>query len=78
MRLLALAYGIGGNTRLLAVLCHGLMGAAAGRWRHLVSAQALGVPHIALDGDIQDEVVALISRGNGFAAATRGLARMAL
>ncbi|WP_438287442.1 hypothetical protein, partial [Raoultella ornithinolytica] len=36
------------------------------------------MPHAALEGDIHDEVVALVSRGNGVAAASSGLARMAL
>ncbi len=82
MRLLAITYGTEGDTRPLVMLCHGLQ--AAGHEVMLLaeggtlgSAQALGVPHAALEGDIHDEVVALVSRGNNMAAASRGLARMA-
>jgi UDP:flavonoid glycosyltransferase YjiC (YdhE family) len=82
MRLLALTYGTEGDTRPLVMLCHGLM--AAGHEVMLLaeggtldSARALGVPHAALEGDIHDEVVALVSRGNNTLAASRGLARMA-
>ena len=82
MRLLAVTYGTEGDTRPLVMLCHGLQ--AAGHEVMLLaeggtlgSAQALGVPHAALEGDIHDEVVALVSRGNDMAAASRGLARMA-
>lgn len=82
MRLLALTYGTEGDTRPLVMLCHGLRqrghevmlladGATLG------SARDLGVPHAALEGDIHEEVVALVARGNGLAAASRGLARMA-
>ncbi len=83
MRLLALTYGTEGDTRPLVMLCHGLI--AAGHEVMLLadggtlgSANALDVPHAALHGDIHDEVVALVSRGNGVAAASTGLARMAL
>ncbi|ROP76125.1 sterol 3beta-glucosyltransferase [Stenotrophomonas rhizophila] len=82
MKLLALTYGTEGDTRPLAMLCHGLM--AAGHEVLLLaergtlgSARELGVPHAALEGDIHDEVVALVSRGNARLAASRGLARMA-
>ncbi|WP_340571078.1 glycosyltransferase [Stenotrophomonas sp. G106K1] len=82
MRLLALTYGTEGDTRPLVMLCHGLM--AAGHEVMLLadggtlgSAKTQGVPHAALEGDIHDEVVALVSRGNGVAAASTGLARMA-
>lgn len=82
MRLLALTYGTEGDTRPLVMLCHGLM--AAGHEVMLLaeggtlgSARALGVPHAALEGDIHDEVVALVARGNNTLAASRGLARMA-
>ncbi|HAI46676.1 MAG TPA: glycosyltransferase [Stenotrophomonas sp.] len=82
MRLLAITYGTEGDTRPLVMLCHGLM--AAGHQVMLLaeggtlgSARALGVPHAALEGDIHDEVVALVSRGNNTLAASRGLARMA-
>ncbi|PTT61895.1 glycosyltransferase, partial [Stenotrophomonas sp. HMWF003] len=82
MRLLAITYGTEGDTRPLVMLCHGLM--AAGHEVMLLaeggtlgSARALGVPHAALEGDIHDEVVALVSRGNNTLAASRGLARMA-
>ena len=83
MRLLALTYGTEGDTRPLAMLCHGLIGAGhevtlLADGATLSSAQALKVPHAALEGDIHDEVVALVSRGNGVAAASSGLARMAL
>jgi len=83
MRLLALTYGTEGDTRPLAMLCHGLIGAGhevtlLADGGTLGSAQALDVPHAALEGDIHDEVVALVSRGNGVAAASSGLARMAL
>lgn len=82
MRLLALTYGTEGDTRPLVMLCHGLI--AAGHEVMLLadggtlgSAKTQGVPHAALEGDIHDEVVALVSRGNGVAAASTGLARMA-
>lgn len=82
MRLLAVTYGTEGDTRPLVMLCHGLM--AAGHEVMLLaeggtlgSPRELGVPHAALEGDIHDEVVALVSRGNGTLAASRGLARMA-
>lgn len=82
MRLLALTYGTEGDTRPLVMLCHGLI--AAGHEVMLLaeggtlgSARDLGVPHAALEGDIHDEVVALVSRGNDTLAASRGLARMA-
>ncbi|MEG2802743.1 glycosyltransferase [Stenotrophomonas sp.] len=82
MKLLALTYGTEGDTRPLVMLCHGLQ--AAGHEVMLLaeaatlgSAQALGVPHAALEGDIHDEVVALVARGNNTLAASRGLARMA-
>lgn len=82
MRLLAVTYGTEGDTRPLVMLCHGLQ--AAGHAVMLLAeggtlgtAKALGVPHAALEGDIHDEVVALVSRGNNMAAAARGLARMA-
>lgn len=83
MRLLALTYGTEGDTRPLAMLCHGLIGAGhavtlLADGGTLGSAQALDVPHAALEGDIHDDVVALVSRGNGVAAASTGLARMAL
>ena len=83
MRLLALTYGTEGDTRPLVMLCDGLI--AAGHEVMLMadggtlgSAKTMGVPHAALEGDIHDEVVALVSRGNGVAAASTGLARMAL
>jgi len=82
MRLLAVTYGTEGDTRPLVMLCHGLQ--AAGHAVMLLAeggtlgtAQTLGLPHAALEGDIHDEVVALVSRGNTMAAASRGLARMA-
>lgn len=82
MKLLAITYGTEGDTRPLAMLCHGLQ--AAGHEVTLLaeggtlgSARAMGVPHAALEGDIHDEVVALVSRGNDTLAASRGLARMA-
>lgn len=82
MRLLALTYGTEGDTRPLVMLCHGLQ--AAGHEVLLLAergtldtARELGVPHAALEGDIHDEVVALVSRGNARLAASRGLARMA-
>jgi len=82
MRLLAVTYGTEGDTRPLVMLCHGLQAAGhevmvLAEGGTLGSAQALGVPHAALEGDIHDEVVALVSRGNDMAAASRGLARMA-
>ncbi|WNH48672.1 glycosyltransferase [Stenotrophomonas aracearum] len=82
MRLLAVTYGTEGDTRPLVMLCHGLQGAGhevmlLAEGGTLGTAQALGVPHAALEGDIHDEVVALVSRGNNLAAASRGLARMA-
>jgi sterol 3beta-glucosyltransferase len=82
MRLLVVTYGTEGDTRPLVMLCHGLI--AAGHEVMLLaeggtlgSARALGVPHAALEGDIHDDVVALVSRGNDTLAASRGLARMA-
>lgn len=82
MRLLALTYGTEGDTRPLVMLCDGLRRAGhevmlLAEHGTLDSARALGVPHAALAGDIHDEVVALVARGNGLAAASRGLARMA-
>lgn len=82
MRLLALTYGTEGDTRPLVMLCQGLRRAGhevmllAGQGT-LGSARDLGVPHAALEGDIHDEVMALVARGNNPAAASRGLARMA-
>jgi len=82
MRLLVVTYGTEGDTRPLVMLCRGLI--AAGHEVMLLaeggtlgSARALGVPHAALEGDIHDDVVALVSRGNDTLAASRGLARMA-
>lgn len=82
MRLLVVTYGTEGDTRPLVMLCHGLI--AAGHEVMLLaeggtlgSARALGVPHAALEGNIHDDVVALVSRGNDTLAASRGLARMA-
>lgn len=82
MKLLALTYGTEGDTRPLVMLCHGLIGAGhevllLAERGTLDTARALGVPHAALEGDIHDEVVALVSRGNARLAASRGLARMA-
>ena len=76
MRLLAVTYGTEGDTRPLVMLCHGLQAAGhevmvLAEGGTLGSAQALGVPHAALEGDIHDEVVALVSRGNDMAAASR-------
>jgi len=82
MRLLVLTYGTEGDTRPLVMLCHGLQ--AAGHQVQLLagqgtlgSAQALGVAHAALAGNIQAEVVDLVSHGNGMLAAARGLRAMA-
>ncbi|MFL9583575.1 glycosyltransferase [Stenotrophomonas sp. AB1(2024)] len=82
MRLLAVTYGTEGDTRPLVMLCHGLQAAGhevllLAEGGTLDSARALGVPHAVLEGDIHDEVVALVARGNDMAAASRGLARMA-
>lgn len=82
MRLLAVTYGTEGDTRPLVMLCRGLLDAGhqvqlLAEAATLSSAAALGVPHAALAGDIHDEVVALVGRGNSMAAAARGLARMA-
>lgn len=82
MKLLALTYGTEGDTRPLVMLCHGLIGAGhevllLAERGTLDTARELGVPHAALEGDIHDEVVALVSRGNARLAASRGLARMA-
>ncbi|WP_312319995.1 glycosyltransferase [Stenotrophomonas sp.] len=82
MRLLVVTYGTEGDTRPLVMLCHGLMQAGhavmlLAEGGTLESARMLGVPHAALEGDIHDEVVALVSRGNDLGAAARGLARMA-
>ncbi|AWH23269.1 MULTISPECIES: glycosyltransferase [Stenotrophomonas] len=81
MRLLALTYGTEGDTRPLVMLCHGLRQAGhevmlLAEQGTLGSARDLGVPHAALEGDIHDEVVALVARGNNLAAASRGLGRM--
>ncbi|AMJ58158.1 MULTISPECIES: glycosyltransferase [Stenotrophomonas] len=83
MKLLALTYGTEGDTRPLAMLCRGLIDAGhevilladAGT---LGSAQALGVPHQGLEGDIQSEVTALVASGNGMRAASSGLAGIAM
>ncbi len=82
MRLLVVTYGTEGDTRPLVMLCHGLMQGGhevmlLAEGGTLDSARVLGVPHAALEGDIHDEVVALVSRGNNLGAAARGLARMA-
>lgn len=82
MRFLVVTYGTEGDTRPLVMLCHGLMQAGhevmlLAEGGTLESARVLGVPHAALEGDIHDEVVALVSRGNDLGAAARGLARMA-
>jgi len=82
MKLLVLTYGTEGDTRPLAMLCRGLMDAGhevlllaeAGT---LASARERQVPHAALEGDIHQDVVALLSRGNSARAAATGLARMA-
>jgi len=55
------------------MLCNGLIGAGhevtlLANGGTFGSAQALDVPHAALEGDIHDGVVALVSRGNGVAA----------
>jgi len=82
MRLLALTYGTEGDTRPLAALCHGLI--AAGHAATLLadggtldSARVLGVPHAALEGDIRQDIGALVAGGNGAGAAARGLAGLA-
>lgn len=77
MRLLALTYGTEGDTRPLVMLCHGLRHAGhqvllLAEQGTLGSARELGVPHAALEGDIHDEVVPLVARGNNLAAAWRG------
>lgn len=82
MKLLALTYGTEGDTRPLTLLCRGLMDAGhevvlLADGSTLGSARQLGVRHAALDGDIHEEVVALLARGNSPRAASRGLARMA-
>ena len=82
MKLLALTYGTEGDTRPLAMLCRGLIDAGhdvtlLAEGRTLASAQARGVPAAALEGDIHDDVVSLLSEGNSPWAARRGLARMA-
>jgi sterol 3beta-glucosyltransferase len=82
MRLLVVTYGTEGDTRPLVMLCRGLIAAShevmlLAEGGTLGSARALGVPHAALEGDIHDDVVALVSRGNDTLAASRGLARMA-
>lgn len=82
MRLLALTYGTEGDTRPLVMLCHGLRQAGhevmlLAERGTLDSARGLGVPHAAMQGDIHDEVVALVQQGNNPVAASRGLARMA-
>lgn len=82
MRLLALTYGTEGDTRPLTLLCRGLIDAGhqvllLADGGTLGSARALDVPHAALQGDIHEEVVALLSRGNSPRAASSGLARMA-
>lgn len=82
MRLLALTYGTEGDTRPLVMLCHGLRQAGhevmlLAERGTLDSARGLGVPHQALQGDIHDEVVALVQQRNNPVAASRGLARMA-
>lgn len=82
MKLLALTYGTEGDTRPLAMLCRGLLDAGhhvtlLAEGRTLASAQARGVPAAALEGDIHDDVVSLLSQGNRPWAARRGLARMA-
>lgn len=82
MRLLVITYGTEGDTRPLVMLCHGLRQAGhevmlLAEGGTLESARMLGVPHAALEGDIHDEVVALVSGGNDLGAAARGLARMA-
>lgn len=82
MKLLVLTYGTEGDTRPLTMLCRGLLDAGhrvqllaeAGT---LDSARDQGVPHAALEGHIQQDVVSLVSRGNRLTAAARGLARMA-
>lgn len=82
MKLLALTYGTEGDTRPMAMLCRGLIDAGhdvqlLSDGSTLSSAAALGVPHAALAGDIQEDVVALLARGNSTRAASSGLARMA-
>lgn len=82
MRLLVLTYGTEGDTRPLVMLCHGLMQAGhevmlLAEGGTLESARVSGVLHATLEGNIHDEVVALVSRGNDLGAAARGLARMA-
>lgn len=82
MKLLALTYGTEGDTRPLAMLCRGLIDAGhdvtlLAERRTLASAQARGVPSAALEGDIHEDVVSLLSQGNSPWAARRGLSHMA-
>lgn len=82
MKLLALTYGTEGDTRPLALLCRGLIDAGhtvrllAGAGT-LDSARQWQVPHATLEGDIQQDVAALLSQGNRLRAAASGLSRMA-
>lgn len=82
MKLLALTYGTEGDTRPLAMLCRGLIDTGhdvtlLADDGTLDSARALGIPHEALEGDIQSEVMALLAGGSSMQAATTGLAGIA-
>lgn len=82
MKLLALTYGTEGDTRPLAMLCRGLIEAGhdvtlLAERRTLAGARTHGVPCAALEGDIHDDVVNLLSQGNSPWAARRGLSCMA-
>lgn len=82
MRLLALTYGTEGDTRPIAALCRALMDAGhevslLADAKTLGSAQDLGVPHAALDGDIQADLKSLVSEGRGVNATVTGLSRIA-
>jgi UDP:flavonoid glycosyltransferase YjiC (YdhE family) len=88
MRFLVATYGTEGDARPLAALCRGLID--AGHEARLLAdaatlgdAQALGVPTIALSGDIRgaisrDSVVAgVVAKGGGFNDTARALAKIA-
>lgn len=88
MKLIVATYGTEGDARPFAALCRGLID--AGHEARLLadegtlsSAEALGVPTIALAGDIRsalnpDQAIAgVVARGGGFNATARALARIA-
>jgi sterol 3beta-glucosyltransferase len=82
MRLVALTYGTEGDTRPLAALCRALMDTGhdvtlLANSETSASVRELGVPHVALAGEIRGEVSSVIGKKNSPHAMTKALARIA-